>query len=114
MRARGVLHPVSEGSLEGQGPQSTWEREDKAEDQRVTGLRPLSRRAVSAPGRGGPGSHLGSGCQDPAPPPLSPGPPSEVLHKDFSQASRGRVRGKGNPTFNPSAQLILKPISSRS
>ncbi|XP_061242392.1 sialic acid-binding Ig-like lectin 13 isoform X2 [Bos javanicus] len=71
-------------------------------------------RAVRAPGRGGPGSHLGSGCQDPAPPPLSPGPPSEVLHKDFSQASRGRVRGKGNPPFNPSAQLILKPISSRS
>ena len=29
---------------------------------------------------------------------------SEVLHKDFSQASRGRVRGKGNPPFNPSGE----------
>ncbi|XP_060254829.1 uncharacterized protein LOC121816380 isoform X8 [Ovis aries] len=62
----------------------------------------LAAEAVSAPGKGGPGSHLGSGCQDSAPPPLSPGPPSEALHKEVSQAGRGRVRGKGNPVFNPS------------
>ncbi|XP_042086969.1 sialic acid-binding Ig-like lectin 13 isoform X2 [Ovis aries] len=65
----------------------------------------LAAEAVSAPGKGGPGSHLGSGCQDSAPPPLSPGPPSEALHKEVSQAGRGRVRGKGNPVFNPSAHL---------
>ena len=84
---------MSEGSLEGQGPQSTWEREDKAEDQRVTRLRPLSRRAVSAPGRGGPGSHLGSGCQDPAPPPLSPGPPVSTAPGEEAEG-RGEAEGK--------------------